>query len=474
MIPHWREPTRSFPGSRAATTGLISLTSVWSLWLGAAIAVEPRLFRGSALLMLGLGSMVVAINSPRAFLVACLVTLAYVPVYALPPIRHLPLHPAAVLAWLLAAGLLLRSRMHGHRTLGGVSLVDVCVVALIAASAASVLFQTRTPSDFLGRFGGWLGPYLALRLFAQKPSDRRFIGRAFALIATSLLPFVILEWTLNINPFRHFHANPALWSIWQATTDRLGQTRVQAGFAHPIALSMFLSTAAIIAVGLATIAETPRRRVAWLVLAVALAFAQAFTLSRTGWVVLVAGGLFLMLRRSSAIANTGATAAAGVAVMAIAFLPQMSAVRSVIASPFEGGHTSELTQSDQYRGTLYRSALQEGRLRAFGSRASTLPGALDSEYIRTAEYWGFAPAFLLLAIGGVVVTTLFRVHDTFDVVLLSACLANLVGLFLVALISQQQLYIWLLLGVAAAVAGSRRPQPLRDMAIARRSEDVCC
>lgn len=455
MICSRLERTRLVTTRRADVAGVISLASVLSIVLGSASVMEPRLFWPAAFMVLALGLVVAAITWPRASLVLTLVALAYIPVYSLPPIRHFPLHPASALAWVLAAGFLLQTRTPADSGARCMSLVDFTVVAFVVTSGMSVLFHVRSLSDFSGRFAGWLGPYLALRLLGQKPSDRRFVARTFALVAASLLPFVFCEWAWQVNPFRHFHANPVLWSLWGTTTERLGRTRVQASFAHPIALAMFLSTAAIFAAALATSARTSRCRLAWLGLAAAFAFAQALTLSRTGWVVLVAGAALVLLKRPRAIAHPRVVGTLAAAILAIAIFPQLSPVRSVLASPFTGPTTSEIAQSDRYRGMLYTSALQPGQLHTFGSRVSTLKGALDSEYIRTAELWGFVPAVLLLAIAGAVLMKLVRSRDMLDVFLLSACLANFIGLLLVAFIAQQQIYIWLLLGVAAA-AGSTR------------------
>src|SRR4030095_9532357 len=93
----------------------------------------------------------------------------------------------------------------------------------------------------------------------------------------------------------------------------------------------------------------------------------------------------------------------------------------------------------------------------FGSRERALQGSVDNEYVYLADQWGWVALGGLLLMVAVAVWTALRTRGPPPTLAIPAVtVGNLVGLSFVALITQQQVLVWILLGATGAVAAARR------------------
>jgi hypothetical protein len=450
---------------RINTSLQFAAIALLAVCIGAAVGRDPRY----SVLLLGLaaagGAVAWAIVRPAPAFAVMLATLAFVPVYASPLVHNFTVELTAFGLWLIvvAEGL---KRLGRPRTLR-FTFVDGAVAVFVAALAVPVFASVRTPKDFATPLFLWLGPYLAARLTLG--STQRLFGflRMIAVLAIFTVPFVLWEYLSGSNPFTRLSINPVEASVWAHPQTRFGQTRPSAAFGHPLALSMFLVSASLFCLALWLASRDERRRRWWLIAAAITFAAQALTLSRTGWIMAAAGVSLLAFIRFGSdaklrlMAMLGAVAA--VLVVAISALP---AERSVVLSITGSGQT-QLAAGAQYRKSLGADALRPGVLHLAGNRKSpfvqsvltpfgfyqTQEESLDNSYIFLADGYGLVTlgAFLLLGLSVAVLFLRLRTATTLAA-LPAVVLANLVALYFVAFITQQQVFFWLLVGACGALA----------------------
>lgn len=422
-----------------------------------------------------------ALLYPEAAFVVLVLILALVPPYAAPELGHVLLMPAAGAAWLLVGVLIWR-----RFTLNGspirLTAVDIAVGIFALLMATSVVFSPQVNENaFLELVFTWGGVYLAARLLlrdTQRPVQ--LMAVSFALATVILAPVAFLEAAGKSNPFLALQFNPTQSAVWAKQASRFGQHRAEASFGHPIALSMFAATSALLSLAVAVNSERMRTRLIWFVLALLAVGVQVATLSRTGWVLLVLGVFMLALvtqrgpaRRRFVVVISILT----VAVVTLFALSPSSQLQLLSASGINvgAGRTSgsgEVERSGAGRDAELSRALTPGILQAWGSRVNRLTpavesgGSLDNEYILLAEEWGLIPmaSFILVACSLVWVTIRARskVSGSLAVLPIVAFLA-LIGLVFVAFITQQQMMIWLLLGGSGAIAERMSLSPVKDL-----------
>jgi hypothetical protein len=155
------------------------------------------------------------------------------------------------------------------------------------------------------------------------------------------------------------------------------------------------------------------------------------------------------------------------AIVLIAVLAVLPTERTVVSSILGSG-PAELPGNVAYRKNLGREALRPGVLKLTGNRDSsfvqsvrtpfgyrTEGASVDNNYIYLADKWGLTglAAFLLLSLA--LAFLFLKLRTTVLAVLPAVVLANLVALYFVSFITQQQVFFWLLVGACGAAAALR-------------------
>ena len=450
---------------RINTSLQFAAIALLAVCIGAAVGRDPRF----SVLLLGLavigGGVALAVVRPAPAFAIALATLAFVPVYASPLVHNFTVQLAALGLWLVVVAEGLR-RLGRPRTLR-FTFVDGAVALFVAALAVPVFASVRTPKDFATPIFLWLGPYLAARMMLS--SAQRLFGflRLISVLAICTVPFVLWEYVSGSNPFTRFAFNPVEASVWAHPQARFGQTRPAAAFGHPLALSMFLVSASLFCLALWLASSDDRRRRWWLTAAAVTFAAQALTLSRTGWIMAAVGVSLLAFIRFGSGAKLRLMGVLGaVALVLVVALSALPSERSVVLS-ITGSGQSELAVNAQYRKSLGTDALRSGVLHLVGNRESpfvqsvltpygyyqTQEQSLDNNYIFLADGYGLVTLAAFLVVGLSVAALFFRLRRTTTLAVLPVVvLANLVALYFVAFITQQQVFFWVLVGACGALA----------------------
>jgi hypothetical protein len=425
--------------------------------VGVALAVRPRLVLLLVICLAAAAWVAFCAVRTRAAFGLAVASAAFVPYYASPALGPVLLEPTA-LALLLLAAVLVVAR-HEGRTARALTLIDVAVLAFAASLALSVAFSARSPGELLRMALLWFAPYLAARLASARHGAGEALPRALAFAALALLPLVVAESLTGSTPFWHLAVGGHDAAVWLPGLSRFGDHRAEAAFGHPIALGMFLATASLLAIWLALRASRAGVRAAWLAASVALIAIQAFTLSRTGWLAFAVGLAAVALVRPRRLLQGRVVAVLTAVGLGLAFLPQAAPVRQLIVGTFARVAGTEVASAGDYRVGLLHQALRAGTLRPWGNRDSAFSGSIDNAYIQLADHWGFVAA---IAFALVVLTVAWelvrRLRDGVGLWVSAACLGNLVALTTVALITQQQILVWVLIGACAGLVAAARKQ----------------
>jgi O-antigen ligase len=436
--------------------------------LGAAIATSLKIAVVVVGMVLAVIAVVGALTHPGRVFVALVLVVALIPTYAAPEVGSILFIPGAGLAWLIAGALAWRNAMVRGRIFRFTA-IDLTVLVFAALMYISLSYSHQVEfNDFLNDLFAWGGPYLAARLLLQETRRPAFVlAASFALTTAIVAPVAVLESMGKYNPFLHLQFNSAESAVWSNAASRFGQIRAEASFGHPIALSMFVSTSAILSLGMAVYATRMKERNIWLALSAMAVVVQALTFSRTGWLILVLGVGFLAVtaalraaRRRMAVVFTAA-AVGVVALMVTGNAPKELQLFPTTAAGAEG---EAFQDSGAYREALLRRALEPGVLGLWGNPVNKVTPAVsatnhatDNAYIILADTWGLIPTFALIAIAFALLLAivLARTRKAGELVVLPiVALTALFALFFVAFITQQQCMIWMLIG-AASVANER-------------------
>jgi hypothetical protein len=447
----------------AATAGL-------SLFIGFALVSKPILVIGLVALGLAAIGIAVAFSHPAVAFVGLIAIAALIPSYAAPAIGPFLFIPAAAASWLLAVvlgwrNLLLRGRIFRP------TIVDLWVGAFVLLMAISIAFSPRASrNEYLHLIFLWAGPYLGVRLLlADVANPLKLVAASFAIITAILAPIALLEHLGGSNPFHVLDFNSGEFAIWAQQASRYGQVRAETSFGHPIALSMFVASSALFSIAAALLTKVRRERNIWYAAAAVAIGVQILTVSRTGWLMLLVGmiGIFIVFARGASRRRLlTLITTVGVAVIATSALAP-AALQSLPG--FEKSSTQVQSSSD-YRQNLLKRALEPGVLNPWGNAQNEVTpfvnkgSATDNEYIILADSWGLIPvaALFLLAFSLLGIVARSYASDCKELVAFPiVAFANLVALFVVAFITQQQVVIWMLIG-ASAVAAERLAADRRE------------
>ncbi len=387
-----------------------------------------------------------------------------IPSYAAPTVAHVLLEPALVLSAIVAALFFLMTIPAGRTR---ISPVDSCVLLLMVAMTVAVLAGPRSLKDEIPQLWLWLPPYFAGRIIGIRRPLNRTLAVSVVAGGLVLAPFAVAEALGLGSPF--FSAanvgNPAA-NQWNQPHLRGGEAfRVQTSWGHPIAYSMFIAAAIVFAIILLATAKDVRQRRLYLFASAVLLVCEALTLSRSGWVVIAVATVILAAERGRHAASRMARRAilagvCGFVVLALA-VPSVAAIPlSLVGLQSDNSSGTTLQQSTSYRTSLYVTAFQHGVASWFGNRTSKLANtvetsntSVDSEYLVLLDKWGALVmiAFLLVvgAVGVRAVSAAREHDDEWSRAYAATAVALGVGLGSVALITQQEYFIWFMFGLAA-------------------------
>lgn len=446
-----------------ASAGPVLIAGAAGLAVGAALAAEPTLVAllfGAALTAVGLS---LAFSRPAVAFAGLVMLTVFVPSYAAPSIGPVLAIPAAAASWVLAVALGLRNFVERGSFMRP-NVVDVGVGLFVLLMAISTQFSPRGTSDeFLHLMFFWAGPYLGCRiLLAEVERPAQVLATSFALATAILAPLALFEYLGASNPFHNLDFNATEFSVWGNQADRFGQVRAEVSFGHPIALSMFAATSALLSLSAALNAASARARLVWFAAAGLAVAIQVLTVSRTGWLMMAIGIVLIVLlyaRGANRQRLVALFVGAGVALLLASILVP-SALQ--VLPGFQKSE-AEVQSSGRYREALLDRALEPGVLQAWGNARNEVSPfvnfgtATDNAYIILADTWGLIPtaAMVFVALAMLWLLVRWRTRDREGLLALPVvAFTSLVALFFVAFITQQQVLIWLLLG-AAGVAAER-------------------
>ncbi len=419
--------------------------TTFALWVMVAILVAS-VFRYGATLSFwvvvgGASILYLSWGRPRVGLVLWLLSLTMIPIwFNVHFFTTIPVH--CIVAIMVAATAV------GHRRFEFNAFDAYLALFLMVALVAVSYNNSYTPmwSEMVVR---WATPYFAIRVLAPA-AGMRFSTEAFAVVLALVGGLATAEFALVWHPFASWNVNwnslSAEYATWSPIQNRGGLDRSEWAFGHSIALGGTL--------------------------ALAIPFIARSAL-RGGWKVLlllaVGGGIMTTASRSAMLA------AAITAFMCLAYTASRRAVRTVavlvlvatlIAAPFVAptlqdwaeGSSVEAQTSASYRNDLYTAyaPLIEwfGRSARYFASRGAVTDSVDSAVLHIGLNFGWVVlALALLPLLACVVRVAAGRATTAEI----ALVGQIPLLTTVALITQYQSFVFIVVGFAVQSALDSRP-----------------
>ncbi len=299
----------------------------------------------------------------------------------------------------------------------------------IARTFLFALFLTGITGYFFGRV-------------APTRVSMHWIFGAIAVVFTIVAVLAIIEFITGWNPFIGIRAGNAEFAEWGGLQDRGGVTRVEGAFGHAIALGSSLALAI-------PLTYSSRFRI-WIRAAMIATMLGAIvlTFSRTALICAVLGLLLSLLFLRDAASprerlTMGITSAAAVLILSPLALSVFS----------EAG--SEAENSAAYRGDLWSLFAHMNLVGLSDLVRKTSTGevyfenfqSIDNQFVLTGISVGLIGLAVIAAALIVGIVLIVRGHATPATV---AVIAHIPALATVALITQYSLFLWIVIGLAAA------------------------
>ncbi len=462
----------------------IVLTGAFGLVLGAALVAKPHYVVLLALAIAAVAGIALALTRPAIAFVGLIAILAFLPSYAGPSQGPLLLIPSAAASWAVAIAVGWRNIIRDGRVLRP-NRIDGCVALFVLLMFISISFSPRTSrNEFIHLMFLWVGPYFGVRLLLNEVRDPlRLVALAFGIATTIIAPIALFEHLGGANPFHNLNFNGSEYSVWAQQSARFGEKRASAGFGHPIALSMFAAASALFTLAVALGTEKRRERNLWYASTVIALSIQVFTVSRTGWLMLFVGLVGIVFVFATGVRRRRLLSM--IAILGVAVIGLLVVAPSALqAVPGFEKSESKVDGSTRYREALLARALEPGVLNAWGNERNQVTPfvngstATDNAYIILADMWGLIPTGALALIAVALLSLVpagYRDDPDGLVAFPIVAFSCMVGLFVVAFITQQQVMIWMLIGTAGVAAerfGTRRreAQDLRSLRPAQPAE----
>lgn len=424
-------------GDDARLLWLLGTTAV-ALLAGAAVAFNPM---ASALLVAPILAFAIFTRRPKLGFLVWLASVAAVPCWIGAGVGIFV--PATLIGSMAA----LTCLFLGVKWIPGKA--DLCVIMLLIASALGVYFGSSTGtssvSAFASMFTLWIPGYLVGRFVCEKAGVsfvKTSIGVSFGVIGLLAIVEKFTAW----HPFVGHFAMNTLSEIWAPIQIRGGEERSEWTFGHSIALggSLALAIPFLIASSLKTKTK--------LVLLALILGGVVTTYSRGA---MLAAGLTLVLSLLTA-KNLRSGHRFLLLVAASAFA--VATVISFAAVSDEAG--SEVSDSSSYRVSLFTRLI--ATLEPIGRANSYMSGAAQGQYGNytsidnsfMAQGLGFGWIAMLVAVlpFAAMGVRFLRRRASFAEV---AMLGQLPVLTTVAMITQYQVMVWMVAGLAATLARAR-------------------
>lgn len=337
---------------------------------------------------------------------------------------------------ILAGGLIAVTLATWRRTeaVFKLNLFDVLMVGLVATTVLAVAFggSRSIANDAVTHWGL---PYLLMRLVALRVPMSR-LGRLIVGTGVAVAIWAIVEYVFGLHVFENM--SPVglgnLQAIWQSIQIRNGVARSEAAFGTSIVLATFLAIAMPFAL-------RSRSRFVFFAAPLVLLLGIFVTLSRTGFLAVgVAGILTLVGRRQK---YRALMAAAGLIVGYFA-LPLVQGEGVSAAT------SSELAGSSAYRDYVFSTAIPQTH---WLGRATVNYISVDNAYLRIALDTGRIPALFLIALM-VYALWVAVIHRPGPATI--ATVAMGASMYVVALITQWELFVFAVAGIAATELQLRR------------------
>jgi hypothetical protein len=456
--PPGRRPARALLGAAEAAALALGFIA-----LGLLVAAAPLIAIALVLLVLAVTG---AVARPVVLGLLAVAVLGLVPVYAAPKFGPLEADPAVLLSWMAAGGALLGFAVGRQR--GQVTALDGCMAAYVGLLFLPVLFGARERGDYLSLIFATVGPYLGMRLIVPQ-LGASWLPRAFALSALLALPTVLYEALSGTNPFDAFQFNAAEAAAWGEAQYRFGVLRAEGAFGQAISLSQFAGTVMVLALGSAVLARDKLTRRLWGGVLLAAGAMLALSYSRTGWIIFGLGvvlvAVFVLQGRARLRLLYALAAALVLGGLALEVAGLMDSVLRLV-------NDDTLSNSNNYREVLLQRALRGEGLAWFGLKQTALGAgidaggaSIDNAYLDIASSWGYVGLIGFVGVALGVAGALWRLRGTAWALVPAITLANFAGLFQVAINTQTQFWLWMLVGGTAAACAvpaataSRSPAP---------------
>ncbi|WP_105031413.1 hypothetical protein [Arthrobacter ruber] len=325
---------------------------------------------------------------------------------------------------------------------------DLCVSALLVLAAFGVAFGSSSGkssiSAFISMLTLWVAGYLVGRFVCEK-AGIRFVKTSVGITFGVVGLLAIIEKLFGWHPFVGLAGMNSLAELWAPIQTRAGESRSEWAFGHSIALggSLALAIPFLLSSGLKT-----RNK---LVLLSLILVGVATTLSRGA---MLAAGLTLILALLTA-KNLRAGQRAFLFIFAT-ILGMFTAI-SFMAVSDEAG--SEVTNSSSYRVNLLTRLIGTlapiGRAHSYmadasGSGQYGIYGSIDNAFMAVGLGFGWIAMALVIFPFAVMSLRLVRGRASFAEV---ALIGQLPVIATVAMITQYQVAVWMVVGLAAALAG---------------------
>ena len=300
------------------------------------------------------------------------------------------------------------------------ALVGTTVLAVAFGGSRSIAFDAVTH---------WALPYFLLRLLTLVVPVAR-LRRIIVGVGVGVALWAVVEYAFDLHVFERMPAVGLenLSAIWQQIQIRNGVARSEAAFGTAIVLATFLA----IAMPFALRSQTKL----WSLVAPVVLMSGIFvTLSRTGFVaVAIAGVLTLISRRQKYRFVMGA---AGLAVSYFA-LPLVQGEGVSVST------STELADSSAYRDYVFSTAVPQTH---WLGRAVIEYVSVDNAYLRLALESGRIPALCLI---GLMLFALWVAIVHRPGASTSATVAMGGSMYVVALVTQWELFVFAAAGIAAS------------------------
>ncbi len=410
-----------------------------SLAIAVATVHSPKL---SFLALGAAGAVLFASLRPRAALIATIALMA-LPYTWTPQVASLG-GDATVLGPLLL-GLTALPRLQGFRF----SKFDL-PVAVFAFAPAVVSFAEGAPFHIVQVINPEVAvPYFGFRVFlAATPEAFDLLPAAITWVGSAAAAIGIFEFLVGKNPVAGLYGDPAVLAQWDQPLHRSGHLRAASTFGHPIAFGAFLL------IPLAFALTRPGR--AYLFAAALLLAGEAVTLSRGPIVGAIA---LVVLLRWGKTARRRTFAVATAATLAALFL---SPLRRLVTDT--GRTSTEAGVNADYRLNLLHAAIHD--ISVFGHPFTDLSKAianmpdLASLLVFTIVSRG---ALGLVALGLFAVFAVSAFASRRDG-MSAALLAQLVTLMTTTLITNYEMFFWLLAAMVATITATERARARVDTA----------